>query len=467
MTRHRLSLSVGLVVMLMGADSGWAGNILAGFATSDITPPLNLEMAGFGPALDRRATSIHDPLMAHAMVLAVNGERVAVVDCDVVGVNLELTRKVRMLVEAGTGIPGQHLLLSATHTHSGPGIPRWADWGARDEEYLSGLPQRIAQAVIAASKNLQPTALYYGEVAVEGIGENREYENGPVDKTLRVLECKHGDKVLGFIVNYSVHNVIFSELMHSYTADLTGVGVAKALKDYPGAVGIFLQGSCGDINPKPAHEINNASPEKCEQLLERLSDLFANCVRQALKAAQPMEVKQLAMETRPLILPEVPTDRALVLRQMLLAQQLLESDSGTNPGQALPLDAQRWLRYSRDSAKGVLARFDRMPLDVKDTEAQALRIQDLLILADPGETFITFANQTQEMLPGWKVWVAGYANDYVGYIPSADRYDLTGEHFSYPAYFTPMMNGEFRYREDVGDVLVHQLVALGHDITAR
>jgi hypothetical protein len=108
-----------------------------------------------------------------------------------------------------------------------------------------------------------------------------------------------------------------------------------------------------------------------------------------------------------------------------------------------------------------------MPLNEKETELQALRIQDVLILTDPGEVFITFANQIAEMLPDWKVWVVGYADDYVGYIPSADQYDLQTEPFSYPAYFTPTMNGEFRFREDVGDVLVHELVAFGHDITGR
>ena len=190
--------------------------------------------------------------MAHAVVLEVDGRRVAVVDCDVASVTLDFTRKVRTLVEAGTGIPGQHVLVSATHTHSGPAIPKWVGWGARDEEYLSVLPQKVAHAVIAASKNLQPVELYYREVPVEGIGENREYPGGSVDKTLRVLEFKHGDKLTGFIVRYSVYNVLFSELMHAYAADVTGVGIAKVLKDYPGAVGICLQGSCGDINPKRA-----------------------------------------------------------------------------------------------------------------------------------------------------------------------------------------------------------------------
>lgn len=248
---------------------------LAGFATADITPPLNLEMAGFGPFMERKATSIHDPLMAHAMVLAAGGKRVAVVGCDVCGVTWEVTRKVRDLVEAGTGIPGQHVLVSATHTHSGPAVPCWIGWGAQDQGYLSGLPRKIAQAVIAASQNLQPVELSYGEVPIGGIAEDREWPGGPVDKKLRVLRFKHDDQVTGFVVHYSVHNVLFSELMHAYTADLTGVGMAKVVKDYPGAVGIYLQGSCGDINPVPTGGINFASPEVCEQRLEQLSDRFA------------------------------------------------------------------------------------------------------------------------------------------------------------------------------------------------
>ena len=473
MTRIRSLAFYCLAVLAVGPGSAWAGSLLAGFATSDITPPLNLEMAGFGPFFQRKGTRIHDPLMAHAMVAEVGGKRIAIVDCDVAGITLEMTRKVRSLVEAGTGIPGQHVLVSTTHTHSGPAIPHWIGWGQQDAEYLGAFPEKVARAVIGASKNLQPVELYYGEVPVEGIGENREYPGGPVDKKLRVLEFKHGSIVKGFIVNHSVHNVIFSELMHEYTADLTGVGIAKVLKDYPNAVGVFLQGSCGDINPAPAHGINLAPPEKCVQLLEQLSDRFADYVRQALKAATPMEVTRMDMDARAIDLPEVPTDRALVLRNMQLADELLEGrshvaflDSGAK-APPLPQSAQRWLRFSRDTSSAVLDRYNRNPLDAKETEIQALRIQDVLILTDPAELFITFADQIDEMLPSWKVWVAGYTNDYVGYIPSPDRYDLRGGQFSYPAYFTPMMNGEFRYREDVGDVLVHQMVALARDLTAH
>jgi len=446
----------------------------AGFATSDITPPLNLEMAGFGPFMERKATAIHDPLMAHAMVLAVGGKQVAVVGCDVCGLTLEVTRKVRSLVEAGTGIPGEHVLVSATHTHSGPAIPCWIGWGAQDPEYLSGLPQKVAQAVIAAAKNLQPVELSYGEAPVEGIAENREWPGGPVDKKLRVLTFKRGKQVAGFVVHYSVHNVLFSELMHAYTADLTGVGMAKVVKDYQDAVGIYLQGSCGDINPIPTDGINFASPEACEQRLEQLSERFAGYVRQAIESASRMTVERMDMAARPLHLPQVPTDRALALREMHLAEQILGApskvaflSSGAKGELTLSAGTQRWLRYSLEASRAVFRRFDRLPLDVKTSEIQALRIADLLLLINPGEVFLTFANQICQMLPNWKVWVVGYANDYIGYITTPDRYDLQNERYSYPAYFTPGMNGEFRYREDVGDVLVQNLVSLGQEITTR
>jgi len=144
---------------------------------------------------------------------------------------------------------------------------------------------------------------------------------------------------------------------------------------------------------------------------------------------------------------------------MQLADKLLKEPN-------LPPDAQGDLRFSRDSARAVFDRYKRLPLNERETEIQVLRIEDLLILTDPAELFITFANQIDQMLPNWKVWVAGYANDYVGYIPTPDRYDLSQGKFSYPAYFTPMLNSEFRFREDVGDVLVHKLVAFASEITA-
>ncbi len=220
MSCKQMRMLLTVVLFTLGISCARAGTVLAGFATEDITPPLNLEMAGFGPFLERKATAIHDPLLAHAMVMELEGVRIAVVDCDVAAVTGGFTQMVRQAVESSTGIPGNRVLISATHTHSGPAIPHWIGWGAQDPDYLRGLPQKVAAAINAASDNLHPVSVFYGEVPVEGIGENREYDNGPVDTKLRVLKFMQGDKMAGFIVNYSVHNVILSEQMHEYSADL-------------------------------------------------------------------------------------------------------------------------------------------------------------------------------------------------------------------------------------------------------
>lgn len=448
------------------------GHVQAGFATADITPPLDLEMAGFGPFMERKATAIHDPLLAHAMVLVAGGKRLAMVSCDVLAVSRELTHSVRREVEAGTGIPGPHIMVSATHTHSGPAVPRLIGWGNQDPEYLSKLPGLVAGALIAASKNVQPVETFYGEVPVEGIGKNREWPDGPVDRKLRVLKFMRDGQLVGFIVHHSVHNVIFSEQMRAYSSDLTGVGMAKVAEEHPGAVGIYLQGACGDINP--AGFVNNFPPDQCIQLLGELSDRFAQYIREGLKVSTKMSIDSADMQTREIQLPLVPTDRALMLRQKNLADQLLgAADSGVafllsgreeGGGASLPEAAQRWLRFSRETAAAVFDRHAQSPLTEMSAEIQALRLQDLLILTNPGELFFAFSEQMSSLFAGWKLWVAGYTHDFVGYFPTPDRYDVQSGRFSYPAHFVPMIKGDFRFREDVGDVLTQQLIELGRSL---
>ena len=64
--------------------------------------------------------------------------------------------------------------------------------------------------------------------------------------------------------------------------------------------------------------------------------------------------------------------------------------------------------------------------------------------------------------------VTDYTNDYVGYVPPPDMYyDVSASDFEYPAYLTPWILGKFRYREDVGDFLVQEMVKLALDLSKR
>jgi hypothetical protein len=338
-----------------------------------------------------------------------------------------------------------------------------------DEKYLSNLPSKIAQAIIVASRSLHPVSMSFGEARVEGVAVNREYEGGPVDENVRVLKFMRGSRLAGFIAHYTVHPVVFGPESHLISGDLVEVAEDKVVSDYPGAVGIYLQGSAGDINP-----VSCCLPEK-EGLvkLEQLSDLLADRIREALRSASSVNADPVDMDARKISLPRVPPDRSLVVLRMLDAEGWLKRTD-------LPEDLRREVRFQRDSAAAVLDRFDHPPLTETVSEIQVARVGEVLIVGCPGELFITLGKQTVGLLPGYKVLVAGYTNDLVDYIPTEDKYDLTGlgsgsatirDHrgkysYDYAAYFDPWFYGEFHLRPDVGDILVQAMVKLARDVTA-
>lgn len=90
----------------------------AGAARVCITPPLGTELQGHFNA--RQANNIHDDLWAQAIVLDNGEERVAFVVCDLIAVTATITAPAKELVAERCGIPPQNLLISATHTHTGP-----------------------------------------------------------------------------------------------------------------------------------------------------------------------------------------------------------------------------------------------------------------------------------------------------------------------------------------------------------
>ena len=431
--------------------------VRAGFATVDLTPLPGLEMGGFGMNLERKGEAVHDRLLARAVVLESNGRKIAIVGCDLGGLRASIVAKARVLIRQAVGIEPGRVMVAATHTHSAPVVAQWIGVGKEDGDYLSALPEKIAQAVITADSRLETVKPAYGETAVQGVARNREYPDGPLDPKVRVLKFtrERGD-LAGFVANYSVHPVVMAEKTRLYTGDLTGVATDKVAGAFPGSVGIFLQGSCGDINPIYAHMPQEESLEKLDLLAGRLAEF----IRDALGQTKVFAVDRLEMISKQIDLPQVVPQKELVFERKASAERWLKDAS-------LPLELRRDAQFRLESAAAVLARFDRLPLGRKSVEIQAARLGNFILLANPGETFQVFGQRVTESFPQFRTMVVGYANDYIGYIPAADRYDFENLNaLSYPAYFTPWMCGEFRYREDVGEVLVSEMVSLCKQLVA-
>lgn len=427
----------------------------AGFASADLTPPVGVELCGFGWNISRVSTGIVEPLRANAFVWERDGVRGAIVSCDLIGIALRYTEQVRRLVEAGCGIAGDHVMIACTHTHSAPTTVDLVGWGEEDEDYLAGLPQRIAQAVIEAAGKLTDVEVAYGEAEVEGISYNRESHTktnpgGLTDRTLKVLKFMEGSVMVGFLAHYSCHPVVMCEKTSLISGDFTGVAINKLSAKY-GAVGLFLQGSIGDQNPVYCHEDQETSLRN----LEKLAGTFAGLIEEAFAGARPLVDGDVSVRRVPLELETQQIERAITLRNKLMIADMYKYYD------ELPVPVQRRIRFERDVLDNIWAKYDDPEGSAARSELQAIRFGDVVLVAHPTELFFEYHLQIEQALAPYKTFIVGIANDGLGYVPTPDKYDVSDGKYSYPAWFTPYMVKQHPYTRDVGAKLSDAIIRLG------
>jgi len=244
-----------------------------GFGRNDITPRVGVELSGFGPYLCRKSIAVRDNLYARAMAVQNQETTLIIVSIDLIGITKSLTKQIRGFVSQKTGLPEQAVMLCATHTHSGPSVGNYIGWGEADTVYLETLPFRITKACVTAFTNLQEAQLSHAEVPCEGIGLNREYEDdGPpleavlqedwrpakpelTDTTCHVLTAQTPEgKLLGFLSYFGCHPVTCSEDTRYIHGDYPGIATNNLEREYPGSIGLFIQGASGDVNTCAVHK---------------------------------------------------------------------------------------------------------------------------------------------------------------------------------------------------------------------
>ena len=108
-----------------------AGTFLAGAAKAIITPKLGTRLYGY-PS-DRFAATVHDDLTATAVAVSDGTETAVLISATVCSVPAALCQRVKALVDAEVG--ACHLIISATHTHSGPALTSTPGWGEASNAY--------------------------------------------------------------------------------------------------------------------------------------------------------------------------------------------------------------------------------------------------------------------------------------------------------------------------------------------
>ena len=140
-----LGCVAGLLVLVAPTS---AAELRLGTAAVKITPPDGTPIAG--PAVARDSEGVLDDVYAKAAVLDDGKTKIALVVCDLSGVPVGIVFESRRIIAEKTGIPADHVMISATHTHTGP-----SPFGSGP--YVKQLPPWIAQAVQQANDRLTAT----------------------------------------------------------------------------------------------------------------------------------------------------------------------------------------------------------------------------------------------------------------------------------------------------------------------
>jgi len=230
-----------------------------GRAVKDITPRAGIELTGFsgrsGPS-----RGVHDRLFAKAVVVSDSKCELAIVTTDLLGLDGDIVGTIREGAEEELGIAAEMIMLCCSHTHSGPATITLRGLGDRDRNYVEGLESVILGAIREAKVNWVESILKVGEGSCE-IGVNRRERTaegrimlgqnafGTTDPNVAVIGIE-APGLRTVLFNYACHPVVLGSSNLLISADFPGYAVRAIQSAFGNGVAMFMQGCCGNINPK-------------------------------------------------------------------------------------------------------------------------------------------------------------------------------------------------------------------------
>ena len=410
----------------------------AGAFAIDITP-LELPVLVNGGVQERVVNQIHDPLHARCLVLDDNTVQLAIVVVDSCIIPRSLADKAKALATKDTGIASEHILISATHTHSAPSV--YGCLGTdRDERYAKWLPGKIAEGIRNAQKNLQParvgwavgrdeTNVYcrrflmkpdtaktnpYSDKRDDRAQMNPGHNNanairrtGPVDPDVTILSVQTRDgRPLALLGNYSTHYAGAPALSADYFAVFASeiARLIGADGEKPRFVGIMSNGTSGDANC-----IDFTRPNRRKYDYRSVGRDVAQAAFEAYKTIEYRDWVPLEMREQLLTIGvRMPTQK-----EIAAAREFSKTFGGRKP--------KNWEEvYAHE-----IIELSRMPA-TRELKLQAIRIGGLGIAAIPCEAYGSTGLAIKASSPMKTTMNISLANGGEGYIAPPEQHELGG-----------------------------------------
>ncbi len=405
--------------------------LTAGHAAAIITPPIGTYLEGYFPP-DDVSQGVHDDLHARALVLDDGETAVAIVSCDLMGVDRHLVAEARELASKRTGIPAEHIVIAGTHTHAGPAGLAFQI----DEELLDVTARHIAGAITTAYRSRRTAVLKIGSTTVDSVSQNRRHPDWPRDTSLTVLLVDDPDPrepPVAALINFACHATVLYRTNLLVSADYPGHAVGAVEQLFPGMGGLFLNGACGDVNPAwmaqdhfEAERVGKVVGAAAARLVGELRPLgnrhvvhnirWDEHLDQCVTAGELIENVRLRAASRRVVLPAktflADSEYESTLRKLDARVQTDDIEQRRRAQEQISR-----LRMERDVARDMAKRRTTS----LHPEVMALGLSpDVALLALPGEFFAETAAEIRAHAGLRYLPIACYANHYIGYVVPAN-----------------------------------------------
>lgn len=422
------------------------GQLKAGASRVNITPYVGINQSGFG-SRTKGSVGIHDDLYAKAVVLDDGSTKVGIVGCDLLNLDESSVTAIRKRVQELTGIDGENVFVSTSHTHSGPLTSPLRGFGELDREWVSVLEKKIAGAVVMADSNLQDAQMGAGKGHAEINVNRREKRDdqtvlglnpgGAIDYEVGVIRIDDANgNPICIIINYACHPVILGGYLIS--ADYPGYAMGLVEQVYGGdTVAMFLNGTTGDLNP-----LDRGSFEAAERAGGILG-AEAVKVSKRIETSSDVELR-VAKEKVELRSGELPSVSEL---EAIIAERKNELGDSYDAGREIYLT---WAEDALDMAKQGKKRAN-VPVEV-----QVLRLGDIILAGIPGEVFVEIGLGIKEGSPFEHTYAVSHTNGNIGYMPTKKAFQEGGyeTHMAYKLY------GIYPVDQDVAEKMINSSLRL-------
>jgi neutral ceramidase len=252
---------------------------LIGTGIYDVTgPAAELGMMGMA-SIEQKTEGIHSRLFARAFIVhdQSSSKRVVILSADIwsctQAVKMEVIKRLKSLY--GNDLYTlDNVLLSGTHTHSGPGgYSHYALYNLSilgfDKQNFGCIVDGMVQAIKRAHENLAPGKIFINSGNVEDCGRNRSpiaYENNPqaekakyngnTDTEMLLIKfVKNGGKEIGCLNWYAIHptnrgnkNKLITGDNKGYASYLFEKEKGTNIQSKETFIAAFANSNCGDVS---------------------------------------------------------------------------------------------------------------------------------------------------------------------------------------------------------------------------